>query len=272
MRGVRGILLTMAVLISGPAIAQDETLADIRQQLTILNVELQKLKRELSTTSSPQVATNAGSVLERVNTIESELTRLTSKTEELEFRIGQIVAKGDTQIGDLNFRVCELEEGCDIGALPVLTLEDEQDAVVVAPVAQPETNSGTQLATNEQADFERASEALASGDFQGAADQFAAFNQTYPGGPLAVAADLRRGEALEGLSDTREAAKAYLEAFRLDQTGPLAPEALYLLGRALGQLDQINEACVTLGEVSARFPGGDASSRSTDEMIRLGCS
>ena len=138
-----------------------------------------------------------------------------------------------------------------------------------APVT---TGSGTQLATNEQADFERASEALASGDFRSAADQFAAFNATYPGGPLAVAAELRRGEALAGLGDTREAARAYLEAFRLEQTGPLAGEALFALGEALGQLGQTTEACVTLGEVGARFPGSDADSRASAEMLRIGCS
>lgn len=271
MRGVWGILVAAAIL-AGPAAAQDETLADIRQQLIIVNNELQKLKRELSTTGGPSVGVGAGELLDRVNTIESELTRLTSKTEELEFRIGRVVSNGENQLGDLNFRVCELEEACDIGALPVLKLDDAQTPVVQAPTEQPQTNDGTQLAANEKEDFERASEALASGDFQGAADQFAAFNQTYPGGPLGVAADLRRGEALDGLGDAREAAKAYLEAFRLDQTGPLAPEALYLLGRALGTLGQQNEACVTLGEVGARFPGGDAEARASEEMLALGCS
>ena len=65
----------------------DQTLADIRQQLTVLNVEVQKLRRELSTTGGASVETGGNSVLERVSTMESELQRLTSKTEEMENRI-----------------------------------------------------------------------------------------------------------------------------------------------------------------------------------------
>ncbi len=33
-----------------PVLAQDQTLADIRQELSVLSVEVQRLKRELSTT------------------------------------------------------------------------------------------------------------------------------------------------------------------------------------------------------------------------------
>lgn len=265
--------LTVAVVLAGlamPALAQDETLADIRQQLTVVNVELQRLKRELSTSGGAQVPASGGSVLERVNTIESELTRLTAKTEELEFRIGQVIANGELQIGDLNFRLCEVEPGCDIGSLPELRLGSDAQAPIVTPQVAP-NSGGTQLASNEQADFERASEALAQGDFRSAADQFATFNATYPGGPLAIAADIARGDALDQMGDTREAARAYLEAFRLDQDGPLAPDALFRLGRALAALGQGNEACVTLGEVNARFPGGEAALSARAEMQRIGC-
>lgn len=264
------VLILMAALLPGAAFAQDETLADIRQQMSILFVELQKLKRELSTTGGASVQTSGATMIDRVNTIESELSRLTGKVEELEFRIDGIVADGSNQLDDLNFRLCELEPGCDIGDLPTLTLGGDAGAATTAPSAP--QSPGVQLAANEQSDFEAAETALAEGRFQEAVDQFRTFNQTYPGGPLAVAADLRRGEAHEGLGDTREAARAYLEAFRLNQTGPLAPEALYLLGRALGRLGQQNEACVMLGEVSVRFPETEAVPRAFDEMQRIGCS
>ena len=47
---MRAVLIA-ALLFATPVAAQDaETLADIRQELTVLYVELQKLKRELSTT------------------------------------------------------------------------------------------------------------------------------------------------------------------------------------------------------------------------------
>lgn len=251
--------------------ADGSTLADIRQELTILNVEIQKLRRELSTTGSASVNVGQGGSLDRLNAIESELQRVTAKTEQLEFRIGRVVEDGTNRIGDLEFRLVELEGG-DLGALgdtPTLG-GDTGGTPLPGPVAPAPTNEA-QLATQEQADFTRASEALASGDFRSAADQFATFNQTYPGGPLAAAADLGRGKALEALGDTREAARAYLASFSADQTGQTAPEALLLLGVSLGRLGKTGEACVTLGEVPIRFGGTDVAARAQSEMSALAC-
>ncbi|WPZ23284.1 tol-pal system protein YbgF [Sulfitobacter faviae] len=271
----------------------DQTLADIRQQLTVLNVEVQKLRRELSTTGGASVETGGNSVLERVSTMESELQRLTSKTEEMENRINRIVADGTNRIGDLEYRLVELEGG-DLGALgETSTLGGGEAPAVAAPAAEAgrevvevtpgNGNAGAsggiitpineaELAVSEKADFERAQEALASGDFRSAADLFASFNTTYPGGPLAAEAEMRRGEALTGLGDSREAARAYLAAFSTDPEGPVAPRSLFELGRALGVLEQTQEACVTLSEVAVRFPNAPQVSQAEAQRQTLGCS
>ncbi len=257
-----------------PLFAQDaQTLADIRQELTVVNVEVQKLRRELSTTGGASVDVGGGSVLERVNAMESELQRLTSKTEELENRINQVVADGTNKLGDLNFRLCDLEPACDMGSLPPMTpLGGEGQTSVSTPITAPATPPGqSELAVGEAADFERAKAALAAGDFRSAADQLATFNQTYPGGPLAAEAELRRGEALNGLGDTREAARAFLAGFSSDPIGPLAPQTLFELGRALGGLGQTQEACATLGEVAIRFPGDPAVTQAEAQRQALGC-
>ncbi|MEX3316878.1 tol-pal system protein YbgF [Sulfitobacter sp. PS-8MA] len=274
--------------------AQDngETLADIRQQLTILNVEVQKLRRELSTTGGASVETGGNSVLERVSTMESELQRLTSKTEEMENRINRVVADGTNRIGDLEYRLVELEGG-DLGALgetstlgggaaPAVAAPGTDTGREVVPLtpgdgAAPSNGIVTpfneaELAVSEKADFERAQEALASGDFRSAADLFATFNQTYPGGPLAAEAELRRGEALTGLGDNREAARAFLAAFSTDPEGPVAPQSLFELGRSLGSLEQTQEACVTLSEVAVRFPDAPQVSQAEAQRQTLGCS
>ena len=63
-------LVGMAGLVPGRLAAQTEqTLADIRQELTVLHVEIQRLKRELSTTAAPSVPLNGTSVLDRVSEI-----------------------------------------------------------------------------------------------------------------------------------------------------------------------------------------------------------
>lgn len=269
--------IVLAALLPFAASAQDDqTLADIRQEMTVLYVEIQKLRRELSTTGGPSVDTSGATVLDRMNVIEAEMQRLTSKTEELEFRINRIVEDGTNRIGDLEFRLVELEGG-DIAALgQTTTLGGEAGEPTAAPVpgagSAPVIPEGsTQLAVGEEEDFKKAQSALSEGDFQRAAELFSIFSQTYPGGPLAAGADLGRGEALEGLGDTREAARAYLSSFSVDPTGPVAPQSLFRLGRSLGGLGQTQEACITLGEVGLRFPSDPAAQQARSEMQTLGC-
>lgn len=289
---MRYVLALMLGLTLGPGLAtaqSQETLADVRQELTILNVEVQKLRRELSTTGAPSVAVAGDSVLERVAAMESELQRLTAKTEELENRINRVVTDGTNRIGDLEFRLVELEGG-DVSKLgETSTLGGGELPAVVAPAPAPGASTGTgaatggttapstpvdqaALAVNEEADFKRAQEALAASDFRSAADLFKTFNTTYPGGPLAAEADLRRGEALVGLGDTREAARAFLASFSTDPVGPMAPQALFQLGKSLGSLGQTQEACVTLSEVGIRFPDAPAVAEAEAERQKLGCS
>ncbi|WP_170331194.1 tol-pal system protein YbgF [Ruegeria arenilitoris] len=270
-----GWVLAAVVTAAGVAQAQDQqTLADIRQELTVLHVEIQRLKREFSTTGSPAPNLSGSSVLERVDAIEAELQRLTRQTEQLNQRIQNVVTDGTNRIGDLEFRLVELEGG-DLSTLgETSTLGgEEQTTTVVAPTASESSEvSQTELAVGEQADFDTASQALSDGDFQTAANMFAQFDTSYPGSPLAPQANLKRGQALEGLGDTREAAKAFLASFTGDSEGPVAPEALYELGAALGRLGQTDQACITLGEVGVRFPASPSVASATQEMASLGCS
>ena len=270
MRNFIAIGLIALLPFGAAAQSRDETLADIRQELTVLNVEIQKLRRELSTSGTASGAAVGGSVLERMDALEAEASRLTSKTEELEFRINSVVRDGTNRIGDLEFRLVELEGG-DVSTLGETTTLGGGELPAVASGTDPAQTGETQLAVGEKADFERASEALAAGDFRSAAEQFATFNQTYPGGPLAAEADLRRGQALSQLGDVREAARAYLSAFGTAPTGPHAPEALLQLGTSLGALGQLDEACVTLSEVSVRFPDDAASGQAASQRQILGC-
>jgi len=267
---------TLAVAPVGVGAQSTETLADIRQELSVLFVELKKLRRELSTTGGASQLSGGGSILDRVNAIESEVQRLTAKTEELQFRIDRVVSDGTNRVGDLEFRLCELEPDCDIANLePGSTLGGVEPVTSGGgAVAAPDGGSGDgpQLAVGERDDFERARAALEAGEYEAAAEQFAAFQQAYPGGPLSGQAGILRGEALDGAGRKSDAARAYLETFSAAPDGAEAPEALFRLGRSLGQLGQTDEACVTLGQVAARYPGAAAVAEAQAEMTRLGCS
>jgi tol-pal system protein YbgF len=258
-------------LATAPVVAQaQETLADIRQDMSVLSVEIQKLKRELSTTGGTTLVLPSG-VLDRIDAIEFALQGLTAKTEELEFRVGRVAEDGAQRIGDLEFRLCELETGCDLGALgKTPTLGGATGAPAPAPQPVPQTGN-TELAVGEQTDFRRAGEALAQGDFQSAADQFATFRQTYPGGPLEAQALVAEGRALAGLGDLREAARRYLDAYAGYPDDSAGPEALWRLGTALGDLGNVPEACVTLSEVEWRYPGSTAIAEAEAAKARFNC-
>ncbi len=267
-------LAIAAVLACAPtsSFAQDETLADIRQQLSILYVDITRLKRELSTTGAAAVNTAGSTPLDRLNAIESELQRLTSKTEELEFRVNRITVDGTNRIGDLEFRLCELEPACDIGQLGDTPSLGGVDNGAGVPTAAAPPTGGPALAVGEQNDFERAQEALAAGDFRSAADLLETFAASYPGSPLSAQVQITRGKALEGLGENARAARAFLEAFSGNPNGAEAPEALFLLGRALGNVGQTQDACVTLAEVGVRFPGNPNVTEAQSAMAALGCS
>ncbi len=271
---VAGWVLAAVLTTASVAQAQDQqTLADIRQELTVLHVEIQRLKREFSTTGSPAPNLSGSSILERVDAIEAELQRLTRQTEQLNQRVQNIVTDGTNRIGDLEFRLVELEGG-DLSALgETSSLGGDTEIATAAPTSPsaPVAIDQGELAIGERADFDAAVQALAEGNFQAAADQFANFDVSYPGSPLAPEANLKRGHALEGLGDTREAARAFLASFTGDSEGAFAPEALFELGSALGRLGQRDQACITLGEVGVRFPASPAATSATQEMTSLGC-
>lgn len=265
------VLLSFAIW-AGPLAAQDTSLADIRTELNQLKGSVEQLRGELASGNTGGL-TITGDTLQRIDIIEAELSRLTSRTESLENRINRVVSDGTNRIGDLDFRLTELEGG-DLGALGETTTlggdTGAAPAAVVAP-AQPDTG-GAELAVSEKADFERAQEVLAAGDFRSAADQFAAFNESYPGGPLASDAFFLRGQALAKLGDWNNAARSYLESFSGSPEAPRAPEALFRLGLALYELGQAEEACLMLREVGTRYPGSNQVLPANSSMRNLGCS
>lgn len=273
-----GLTVAMCLLpVLGHAQDRAQTLADIRTELGALAAEFNALKAELVSSGAAATGAAGGDALQRMDTIEATLARLTARTEEVELKLNRVVSDGTNRIGDIEYRLCEVTEGCDPATLGATSTLGGDTGAAPAPVATdtgagttPATG-GTELAVAEQADFDRAKEVLGQGDFPGAAALFATYAQSYPGGPLVPEAHYLRGEALTKTGDTGNAARAYLDAFSAAPEGPLAPDALLKLGEGLGALGQVPEACVTLAEVGTRFPGSLAATQSTVAMQGFGC-
>ena len=212
-------------------------------------------------------------MLDRVSAIETEIAHLTARTEELDIRINRVVADGTNRIGDLDFRLTELEGG-DVTKINTPPLGGDSGGTTgqVTPLPLPLPDAGgAELAVGEKADFEAAKAKMDSGDLQGAADGFLAFNQNYPGSPLGPDALMARGDALAQLGQTKEAARAYLDAFTANQTGTLAASALLKLGLSLDQIGQRPDACLMLREVGVRFPAAPEVTKAQSAMANMAC-
>lgn len=274
------LALALVVGLSSPVWAQDkaQTLADLKLELGQLMAEFTTLKRELVTSGAAQTGAAGGDALQRLDAIEAAIARLTSQAEAVEIKVNKVVTDGTNRIGDMEYRLCEVTEGCDVATLPETPVLGGDPAVADPNAiatggdgAPTDTTDAPELAIGEKKDFDKASEALTSGDFQAAADKFATFLQNYPGSPLTQEAQYKRGDALTGVNDTKGAARSYLDAFSGKPEGEYAPEALLKLGQALGALGQVPEACQTLAEVGIRFAGSGQAMDATTAMQGLGC-
>ena len=271
------VLALAVMLLPGLAHGQDraQTLADIKAELAALNGEFNVLKSELMTSGAVTSGAAGGSALQRMDSIEQALVRLTAKTEEVELKLNRVVSDGTNRLGDLEFRVTELEGG-DIGAIPEtppLGGDTAAAAPAVAPAVpeQTPTSGGAELAIGEQESFDRAKGVLGQGDFRAAAQEFDTFAQSYPGSPLMQEAQILKGDALKQMGDTANAARAYLDAFSGKPDGGQAATALLKLGVSLADLGQTAEACVTLSEVGVRFPASPAATEAQGKLAGMAC-
>lgn len=243
------VAIVLAYLSVAPVMAQQaETLEDVRQDITELSEILQALRGELLSTGNSGVSQDSvGTILQRLNMLEAELSAVLGRVETLQFRVIQITDDGTQRIGDLEFRLTELEGGdtTNMGTTPPLGGD-------IAPIGEQE------LATDEQHSFNQALAQYTEGNYQASVEMFGAFITTYPGGPLTSEAQYRKGLALAELQDWSSAARSYLDSFSGAPDGAFAADSLYELGVSLGALGQEEQACLTLNEIDVRYPDRSA--------------
>lgn len=271
-------VLAAAVLLGVPAHvqAQDQTLADIRQELEHVYGEILRLRRELSTTGSAGLpVASSAPALQRIDALEQEVRRLTGDVEQQQFKIDRVVKDGTNRIGDLEFRLCELEAGCNVMNL-------DRTAPLGGMVVPKQGNAGgntrikpvvsSDVTVSEQSSFNQAFSAFEADDYANAAAMFESFALAFPGGPLSGEAYFWRGEALAASENWNDAALSFLESFSGSPAGVKAPNALYRLGISLEKLGQVQEACLMLSEVPVRYPAAGVVSQANAEYTGLGCS
>ncbi len=291
MRAPIWMAAALIAALPGLAMAQDKakTLADLRAELTRLAQDIQGLRAEL-VASGPEGMRAAGGVtaLDRLNSMEAALAQLTGQTEALGKRIDRVVTDGTNRIGDLEFRLCEMQEGCDLGALgdtPPLGQPGAgaaPDALSTpTPAASTPAPSNPATPATEAPSPAAAGAAAAAAAVAGAAGP-AEMGVTPPPKPAtpatptpATGAPLQAGEQAEidrarevlGQGDFRGAADRFAAFAAAHPQSPLIGEARYLQGQALAGAGETKAAAEVWLDAFSGDPDGP---RAAASLLALG--
>ncbi|WP_378942211.1 tol-pal system protein [Paracoccus sp. R86501] len=266
--------MMLAVTSAGAASAAPDaaTLADLRGQLSDLRGQLQSLRSELRASGAAGYqAAGGATAIDRMDAMESQLMQLTNQAERLQNHVNGTAHDMDRQLSDLEFRLCEVDDACDLSSLTT-TVPQTGGNPELAPAAPAPSDQGAPAVTrSEQADFDAAREALDKGDHARAAQMFADVAQTHAGGPLTAEALFLRGQALQSAGQPRDAAAAWLEGFAADPDGPRAGESLLGIATVIAGQGDATAACLYLAEIPARFPGTPQAATAEQRVVELGC-
>ena len=252
--------MTAAVALSDRAQAQSKE--DLLYRLQALDAEIADIRARLGGVTTGAVTSGAAGA------IESELRRLTARLEQVERAQSEMRTDLDRRLADIEFRLNDIE------GLP----NDTPPKPLAGEIKPPTTAATTRTeapatSVSERNRMDQAIIDVKNGRFDQAEERLRRFMQEYPDSPLI-------GEAWYWLGDSQstrgvygEAAKSFLAGYNSDRRGSHAAENLLRLGRALGELGQINEACLTLYEVKTQFPtgAGDAATRADQAADELSC-
>ncbi|MDO5528791.1 MAG: tol-pal system protein [Paracoccus sp. (in: a-proteobacteria)] len=276
-----------------PAEVSPETLAEMQASLRGVAADLQALRAELVASGAEGFAAVGGDgALDRMNALEAKIAGLTDRLEQLENRVRRIVADGTARLGDLEFRLCEMDAHCDLGALmtaelgafgvPALdggqvpgpnTGAPDLGAVISTPLPPPDAPAPEfGPATPEEArHFQAAQDAIAEGDHARALDILDRLISSHSGGPLTAEALFMRGETMEAQGAGADAGATWLEAYAADPGGPRAAPSLLRLARALSETGPPERACPFWAELVSRYEDRPEAAEAEAKMAEIDC-
>ena len=270
MRSFLAYALAVLALCAVPVIAQaqttttaptdDRSIADIRNEVDFLSSQMDNLRLALQRNIVPLSGTNIGDPYARLQLIEQELRRITSRLEVLEFQLRQVVQDGTARLALIKRQIAVLEGQTD-------SATEETPVLGGGNQSKPQDN----LTIAEQQDFMRAKDELNAKNYATAAELFLNYTKTHPSSPKVAQAHYLRGESYLAISDHQNAGRGYLASFTSDPDSDYAPDALLKLGRSLAALDKLTQACRTLSELPLRYPDSNAANLAAAELDTVSC-
>lgn len=296
-RALAALLLAAPLALSeaGPARAQAESREGIYLQNQILQLrqELEQARRGGLAGPVPVAPSRGGgapgelvgALLDRVSTLEEETRRLRGRLDQADFQNRTLAQQVEKLQGDLDYRMQQLEGG---GNAPRAAAPPPRAGAAPAPgpasgpaqtlppiaggrSAAPASTPVPAARTPERA-LADGQAALGRRDYA-AAETAAREVLGARGSPRGYDARFILAEAEYGQRNWQDAAVAYGEAYRVNQKGSRAAEALIGFGSSLANLNQKREACDAFGLVQSETPQlrGALKERLEAGRQRAGC-
>ena len=298
------ILAFCLTIFTLPAMAQGsdvnalvDQLERMRRDLTVLQRDYYRGEKPPPSGESDATATPRASIAQaeiRMNALENELRRLTGEVEQFDFRLRQINVRFDRLIGDVDFRLKELEQavsGVPSGTLAAPSGETAPgaeatgavspgggttDAPLQSGASSPQTVTAPAIlpAGSPMDRYNFAFSLLSKQNFADAEAAFMEFIAAHPDSRLAANAQYWLGETHYVRERYKEAAIAFNTGYQRYPDSSKASDTLLKLAITLRQLSENAEACAALSELSRRFPGTNPSVKAkvVSERKRAGCS
>lgn len=252
------LLLGLTLLAAHPARAQMDSREGIALQNQILQLrqEMEQLRRGGGGSLPPPAPSRGasggggeliGSLLDRVNTLQDEVSRLRGRVDVLENQNRRLREDFEKYQGDMDFRLGQGGGGAAAPARPATP------PVAPALAPPPTTATGAPPPRTPDRAIAEGNAALGRRDYP-AAEAAAREALGSRSGAHAIAAQMLLADALTGKRDFANAAIAYNEAYTRARTGPRAPEALLGLASSFQSLGSKREACDTLNDLRSQFP------------------
>ncbi len=268
-----GTVLLAAVLSAALAVppAGAQSTERLKRQLNEIEEDLAEVRDRLGMPAGAAGRGAAtGDLIVRIDRLEEQIRELTGKVERLGFEQRRIAEDAARRFGDIEFRLTELEGGDLSNLEPVPPLGGVGG---VGGGGDDDQATEAAVSISERSDLDRAVEDVRQGRYDLAEDRLRNFLSAYPDSPLEGEAYYWLGESQFTRGAYQNAARSYLDGYKADRSGSTAARNLYRLGVTLGRLDQTNEACLTLREVSTQFPQGpeEVLRKVEEEMDALAC-
>ncbi len=198
-------------------------------------------------------------LLERVSALEEQVRSLRGRLDEIGNQTQQQGQDFSKQLGDLNFRITNLEGGR--GGVPPQAgparsppLAPPPSGLAPVPPASPGAPPGPPPPRRPELSIQEGNAALARRDYASAEAAAREVLATQRTSPRAYDAQFLLAESLAGKRDWSAAAVAFDDAYNRSRTGSHAQDSLLGLANSLTILGDKRAGCAALAKMRAEFP------------------